>query len=73
MSKKLKDWLTVALGVGITAKGVYDLLNSEEEDDNEIVDEKEVVVLADNREKSKYVDMKPEEVEIVEDIKKEEE
>ena len=32
MSKKLKNWLTVALGLGITAKGVYDLLNDEEED-----------------------------------------
>ena len=30
MSKKLKNWLTVALGLGITAKGVFDLLDSEE-------------------------------------------
>ena len=37
MSKKLKNWLTVALGLGITAKGVYDLLDSEE--DSEIVEE----------------------------------
>ena len=66
MSKKLKNWLTVALGLGITAKGVYDLLDSEEED-TEIMEETEVTTLADNRGKSKYVDMKPEEVEIVEE------
>ena len=66
MSKKLKNWLTVALGLGITAKGVYDLLDSEEED-SEIEEETEVTNLADNRGKSKYVDMKPEEVEIEEE------
>ena len=66
MSKKLKNWLTVALGLGITAKGVFDLLDSEEED-SEIEEETEVTNLADNRGKSKYVDMKPEEVEIVEE------
>ena len=71
MSKKLKNWLTVALGLGITAKGVYDLLDSEEED-NEIVEETEVTTLADNRGKSKYVDMSIEEVEIVEEVTKEE-
>jgi hypothetical protein len=72
MSKKLKNWLTVALGLGITAKGVYDLLNDEEED-TEIVKETEVTTLADNRGKSKYVDMSVEEVEIVEeDANKEE-
>ena len=65
MSKKLKNWLTVALGLGITAKGVFDLLDSEE--DNEIIEEIEVTTLADNRGKSKYVDMKSEEVEIVEE------
>ena len=70
MSKKLKNWLTVALGLGITAKGVYDLLDSEEED-SEIEEETEVTNLADNRGKSKYVDMKPEEVEIVEEEKEE--
>ena len=71
MPKKLKNWLTVALGLGITAKGVFDLLDNEEDDD--IVEEIEVTTLADNRGKSKYVDMKPEEVEIVkEDQKKEE-
>lgn len=70
MSKKLKNWLTVALGLGITAKGVFDLLDNEEDD--KIVEETEVTTLADNRGKSKYVDMKPEEVEIVgEDVKKE--
>ena len=66
MSKKLKNWLTVALGLGITAKGVFDLLDSEEED-SEIEEETEVTNLADNRGKSKYVDMKPEEVEIIEE------
>lgn len=70
MSKKLKNWLTVALGLGITAKGVYDLLDSEEED-TEIEDETKVTNLTDNRGKSKYVDMKPEEVEIVEEEKEE--
>lgn len=70
MSKKLKNWLTVALGLGITAKGVYDLLDSEEED-SEIEEETEVTNLADNRGKSKYVDMKPEEVEIIEEEKEE--
>ena len=69
MSKKLKNWLTVALGLGITAKGVFDLFDSEEEDD-EIVEEAEFTTLADNRGKSKYVDMKPEEVEIVEEDQK---
>lgn len=71
MSKKLKNWLTVALGLGITAKGVFDLLDNEEDD--EIVEETEVTTLADNRGKSKYVDMKPEEVEIVEEAQKKEE
>ena len=70
MSKKLKNWLTVALGLGVTAKGVYDLLNNEEDD--EIVEETEVTTLADNRGKSKYVDMSIEEVEIVEEVTKEE-
>ena len=70
MSKKLKNWLTVALGLGITAKGVYDLLDSEEED-TEIEDETKVTNLTDNRGKSKYVDMKPEEVEIIEEEKEE--
>lgn len=70
MSKKLKNWLTVALGLGITAKGVYDLLDNEEDD--EIVEETEVTTLADNRGKSKYVDMSIEEVEIVEEVTKEE-
>ena len=70
MSKKLKNWLTVALGLGITAKGVFDLLDSEEED-SEIEEETEVTNLADNRGKSKYVDMKPEEVEIIEEEKEE--
>ena len=67
MSKKLKNWLTVALGLGITAKGVFDLLDSEEEEDSEIEEETEVTNLADNRGKSKYVNMKPEEVEIIEE------
>lgn len=71
MSKKLKNWLTVALGLGITAKGVFDLLDNEEDD--EIVEETEVTTLVDNRGKSKYVDMKPEEVEIVEEDQKKEE
>lgn len=71
MSKKLKNWLTVALGLGITAKGVFDLLDNEEDD--EIVEEAEFTTLADNRGKSKYVDMKPEEVEIVEEAQKKEE
>lgn len=69
MSKKLKNWLTVALGLGITAKGVFDLLDNEEDD--EIVEETEVTTLADNRGKSKYVDMNVEEVEIVEEVKEE--
>ena len=71
MSKKLKNWLTVALGLGITAKGVFDLLDNEEDD--EIVEEAEVTTLADNRGKSKYVDMSVEEVEIVEEDQKKEE
>lgn len=71
MSKKLKNWLTVALGLGITAKGVFDLLDNEEDD--EIVEETEVTTLADNRGKSKYVDMSVEEVEIVEEDQKKEE
>lgn len=71
MSKKLKNWLTVALGLGITAKGVFDLLDNEEDD--EIVEETEVTTLVDNRGKSKYVDMSVEEVEIVEEDKKKEE
>ena len=71
MSKKLKNWLTVALGLGITAKGVFDLLDNEEDD--EIVEETEAPTLADNRGKSKYVDMKPEEVEIIEEKKEEKE
>ena len=70
MSKKLKNWLTVALGLGITAKGVFDLLDNEEDD--EIVEETEVTTLVDNRGKSKYVDMSIEEVEIVEEVTKEE-
>ena len=72
MSKKLKNWLTVALGLGITAKGVFDLFDSEEEDD-EIVEETEITTLADNRGKSKYVDMSVEEVEIVQEDQKKEE
>ena len=71
MSKKLKNWLTVALGLGITAKGVFDLLDNEEDD--EIVEGTEVTTLADNRGKSKYVDMSVEEVEIVEEDQKKEE
>lgn len=71
MSKKLKNWLTVALGLGITAKGVFDLLDNEEDD--EIVEETEVTTLADNRGKSKYIDMSIDEVEIVEEAQKKEE
>ena len=51
MNKKVKNWLTLALGVGVLAKGVYGLLSDDDEDDDiECIPE-----AIEN--KSKYADM----------------
>lgn len=51
MNKKGKDWLTVALGIGVLAKGVYDLLSEDENDEDDEYIPKAI------EGKSKYADM----------------
>ena len=65
MNKKAKDWLTVALGVGVLAKGVYDLLSEDENDDEE---DRYIPKAIEG--KSKYADM--EEAEVITEEKNEE-
>lgn len=60
MSKKVKGWLELVLGVGISMKGVYDIIESS-------VNEKEVPEELEC--KSKYANM---EVEEEKEVKKEE-
>jgi hypothetical protein len=64
MNKKAKDWLTVALGIGVLAKGVYDLLSDDEDDDSIEYVPKAI------EGKSKYADM--EEAEVITEEKNEE-
>ena len=62
MNKKVKGWLELVLGVGISMKGVYDIIDGS-------VDEKLEETPKELTSKSKYANM--EEVE-VEDVKEEE-
>lgn len=58
MNKKVKNWLTVVLGVGVLAKGAYGLLSDDEDDDIECIPKA-------IEGKSKYADM--EEVELIDE------
>ena len=62
MNKKVKGWLELVLGVGISIKGVYDIIDGS-------VDEKLEETPREITSKSKYANM--EEVE-VEEVKEEE-
>ena len=62
MNKKVKGWLELVLGVGISMKGVYDIIDGS-------VDEKLEETPKEITSKSKYANM--EEVE-VEEVKEEE-
>lgn len=62
MNKKVKGWLELVLGVGISIKGVYDIIDGS-------VDEKLEETPKEITSKSKYANM--EEVE-VEEVKEEE-
>lgn len=62
MNKKVKGWLELVLGVGISIKGVYDIIDGS-------VDEKLEETPKELTSKSKYANM--EEVE-VEEVKEEE-
>lgn len=62
MNKKVKGWLELVLGVGISMKGVYDIIDGS-------VDEKLEETPKELTSKSKYANM--EEVE-VEEVKEEE-
>ena len=58
MNKKVKGWLELVLGVGISMKGVYDIIDGS-------VDEKLEEAPKELTAKSKYANM--EEVEVVEE------
>ena len=62
MSKKGKDWLTVALGISVLAKGVYGLLNDEEDIEDIELSEGGRLLKEEIEGKSKYADMEEAEV-----------
>lgn len=58
MSKKLKNWLTIALGLGITAKGVFDLFDDDDDTEDIELSEGGNVLSEEIKSRSKYADMR---------------